>query len=61
MNCTGFGVRQDFVLEMHDFRKDLELNTIEGELYRYMCFNTKFYNIDVPIFGGRRTIVDVRL
>jgi hypothetical protein len=26
-----------------------------------MCFNTKFYNIDVPIFGGRRTIVDVKL
>ena len=40
---------------------DLELNTIEDQLYKYDCFHTKYYNIDVPIFGGRRTIVDVRL
>ena len=43
------------------WREGLELNTIEDELYKYDCFNTTYYNIDVPIFSGRRTIVDVRL
>ena len=44
------------------WREGLELNTIEDQLYTdIMCFNTKFYNIDVPIFSGRRTIVDVQL
>jgi len=43
------------------WREGLELHTIEDQLYKYNCFHTKYYNIDVPIFSGRRTIVDVRL
>ena len=61
-NCYG-AIIQEPKKNQHPecWREDLELNTIEDQLYRYMCFNTKFYNIDVPIFGGRRTIVDGRL
>ena len=61
-NCYG-AIIQEPKKNKHPecWREDLKLNTIEDQLYRYMCFNTRFYNIDVPIFSGRRTIVDVRL
>ena len=61
-NCYGAIIQEPKKNQRPEcWREGLELNTIEDQLYRYMCYNTKFYNIDVPIFSGRRTIVDVQL
>jgi SAM-dependent methyltransferase len=61
-NCRGAIIQEPMMLQRDEcWREGLKLNTIEDQLHMYDCFKVDHHFIDVPVFSGKRIILDVRL
>jgi SAM-dependent methyltransferase len=61
-DCRGAIIQEPMLIQRDEcWREGLTLNTIEDQLHMYDCFKVEHYFIDVPVFSGKRVILDVRL
>jgi hypothetical protein len=60
--AKGAIIQEPMMLQRDEcWREGLKLNTIEDQLHMYDCFKVDHHFIDVPVFSGKRIILDVRL